>query len=473
MLIPSNTTCYDELRRCLAYWGLGSSSLKSFRTIAVFIMQNAVAKRDFGSFQSSNVQELLQLPEEEYVAPDIKIELPEFVSSKSLEIEFGLPAKRKYFLLEEECTFLNHGAFGAVLSNILDLSHRWQKYMERQPLRFLDKEIFPHLVYVTRRLAKFVGCDPTDILLVTNVTTATNSILRGIKFKPGDIIYSLNLTYGAVKKLLKHIAEETGAIIQEETIIIPIEGAHQIINKVKSTIKSGTKIAVFDHVPSNAPFIMPIKELIAVCHERSVPVFIDGAHALGSLPINLHDIGADYYSSNAHKWFCSPKGAAFLYVRKELQKSVRPLVISHGFGSGFNSEFMWSGLKDYSPFLVLPTIIDFWEAVGLKKMRGYMYNLTEQAANMLVERLGTRLGAPVSMFGTMALVALPKRLYTNREVNYDLAESIQKKLSSRFSIEVPIKSIQGILYVRISCHIHNEISEYEYLAECLLKLDNE
>jgi len=72
-------------------------------------------------------------------------------------------------------------------------------------------------------------------------------------------------------------------------------------------------------------------------------VLIDGAHALGSLSLDLMTLGVDYYVSNAHKWFCASKGSAFMYVEKKHQAYTRPLVISHGFGSGFNSEFIWSG----------------------------------------------------------------------------------------------------------------------------------
>ena len=78
---------------------------------------------------------------------------------------------------------------------------------------------------------------------------------------------------------------------------------------------------------------------------RQVPVLIDGAHALGSLPLDLRSLQPDYYVSNAHKWFCCPKGSAFMYVSKELQDSTRPLILSHGFGSGFSSEFIWSGMS--------------------------------------------------------------------------------------------------------------------------------
>lgn len=74
-----------------------------------------------------------------------------------------------------------------------------------------------------------------------------------------------------------------------------------------------------------------------------VQVLVDGAHALGALQLDLRKLDADFYVSNAHKWFCSPKGAAFLYVRRDLKPSIHPLVISHGYGSGFNSEFIWAG----------------------------------------------------------------------------------------------------------------------------------
>ena len=72
-------------------------------------------------------------------------------------------------------------------------------------------------------------------------------------------------------------------------------------------------------------------------------IVVDGAHALLSLPLNIDELHVDYYVSNCHKWFSAPKGTAFMYVKKKHQNQTRPLVISHGWGSGFNSEFIWQG----------------------------------------------------------------------------------------------------------------------------------
>ncbi|XP_060085055.1 uncharacterized protein LOC132564420 [Ylistrum balloti] len=426
------------------------------------------SKRDFGSFHASNVQELLGLPEAEYQPPAFPIPVPRFTDC---QLETGHSCRRKHFLLEEDCTFINHGAFGGVLREAMKSAQEWQMYVERQPLRFYDRELLPHLVYVTRRLAKFVCCDPTDLVLMINVTTAINSVVRGLDLQKGDIIYMLNVTYGAVKKLLQFVCESTGAVLQEVQLNFPVTSKDQVISMVEKTLSSGVRLAVFDHIPSNAPVILPLKEIISICKERGVPVLVDGAHALGALPLDLRALDPDYYVSNAHKWFCCPKGSAFLYVRKELKAQTRPLVISHGFGSGFNSEFMWAGLHDYSPFLAMHVNMNFWEDIGNKKIQQYMYTLCRESCDLLTSLWHTKLAAPMEMFGCMALVELPRQLYhSNTAATYSTGEAIQNQLYHQYNIEVPVKCIQGTLYIRLSCHIYNELAEYEKLGKCVLEM---
>ncbi|XP_052087446.1 uncharacterized protein LOC127724505 [Mytilus californianus] len=430
-------------------------------------------KRDFGSFHASNVQGTISLSEEEYSPPKIPIDLPPFKDTENDKFEFGKKCKKSHFYLEEDCTFINHGAFGGVLKEAMETAQKWQIYTERQPLRFFDRELIPHLVHISRRLAKFVGCDPSDLVLVTNATTAINTVVKGTSLQKGDTVYMLSTTYGAVKKLLKWQCELTGAVLQQETVTFPVTGNQQIVDLVRKSLKKGTKLAVFDHIPSNTPFILPIKELVDICREKNVPVLIDGAHGLGALDLDLKMLDPDYYISNAHKWFCAPKGCAFMYVKKELQSKTRPLVISHGFGSGFNSEFIWAGLHDYSPFLALHTVIDFWESVGPSKIRQHMYGLCKKACHLLMEKWGTSLAAPEEMFGCMALVEIPPDVYENTtKIEYSNAESLQNQLYHQFNIEVPIKCVDGVLYVRISCHIYNDLSDYDKLGEAVICIKN-
>ena len=72
-------------------------------------------------------------------------------------------------------------------------------------------------------------------------------------------------------------------------------------------------------------------------------MLVDGAHALGMLPLDLADLAPDYFVSNCHKWLCGARGSAMLYVARGRRDGIRPLVVSHGSGAGFTSDFVWDG----------------------------------------------------------------------------------------------------------------------------------
>lgn len=248
----------------------------------------ATVKRDFGSFHASNVEELLSQSDEIYKAPVISISLPDF---QDIDKSFGRGFKEKHFLLEPQCTFLNHGAFGGVLKPAQEVAQSWQRYAERQPLRFFDREILPLMVSVTRRLAAFVNCPARDLVLMTNATTANSTVIERIVLAPADNVFMLNTTYGAVQKHLRYKCAQTGANLVTCNLKFPLTCVDDIIQAVKHSLPINTKLAVFDHIPSNHSFVMPIKELVKLCHERGVPVLVDGAHALGSLDLDLTNIG--------------------------------------------------------------------------------------------------------------------------------------------------------------------------------------
>ncbi|XP_039253741.2 uncharacterized protein LOC120330848 isoform X1 [Styela clava] len=431
-----------------------------------------IAKRGFGSFMSSNIDDLIEYAGScDYIPPALPVKPPGFEEYAEKEFEFGHAAKRKHFYLEDECIFLNHGAFGGVLKEALEYSQEWQRYIEREPVRFYDRVFFPQLIHAQKRLAEFVGCDVSDLVLISNATSATNSVLQSLNLTPDSTIYYLNTTYGAVKKNIKYLSEKTGAKRQEEKINFPIKNEDEILNLVDRTLKEKTTIAVLDHIPSNYGFIMPVKKLVDLCHKRGVPVLIDGAHALGALSLNLTDLGADYYISNAHKWLCAPKGCAFLYVKKELQPTVKSLVVSHGFESGFQSQFLWTGLKDNTAFLSLHAVLNFWKQVGVENIRSHGRELLKKAVELLQRKWKSELIAPLVMNGFLCCVSLPSSSYSEKpDASFEDGEAIQDKLYHDYNIEVPIKCIQNKLYVRISCHLHNEIKDYEKLADAVLEI---
>lgn len=97
-----------------------------------------------------------------------------------------------------------------------------------------------------------------------------------------------------------------GVILKETTVTFPAN-KEEILETIENTLEAGTRLACFGHIPSNYPVVMPVEEIVKLCHNKGVPVLIDGAHALGSLPLNLTGLEADYYVANAHKWLACPK----------------------------------------------------------------------------------------------------------------------------------------------------------------------
>ena len=109
-----------------------------------------------------------------------------------------------------------------------------------------------------------------------------------------------------VRLICVSIFDIAGVILKEVTITFPANN-QEILEKIKETLDEGTRLALFSHIPSNYPVVMPVEEMVKLCHNKGVPVLIDGAHALGSLPLDLGTLKADYYVSNAHKWLSCPK----------------------------------------------------------------------------------------------------------------------------------------------------------------------
>src|SRR5262249_3961432 len=153
--------------------------------------------------------------------------------------------------------------------------------------------------------------------------------------------------------------------------------------------------AVLDHVTSQTGLVFPIAHLVGELQGRGIEVLVDGAHAPGMLPLDLRTLGAEYYAGNCHKWLCAPKGAGFLYVRRDRQERVRPAVISHGANAPvaagnprFRAEFDWTGTDDPTPALCVPEALRFLAGLapgGFSELRDRSRRLALEGRRIVAE----------------------------------------------------------------------------------------
>lgn len=385
----------------------------------------------------------------------------------------------EHWLLDRDITFLNHGAFGACPIPVLAAQTQFRQQLEREPLRFFMREFEPLLDNARIKLAEFVGANADELVFVPNATTGVNAVLRSLSFSSNDELLTTNQEYNACRNVLNFVANRTGAKIVVAEVPFPIESPHRVIEAVMKCVTPRTRLALLDHVVSQTGLIFPIQQLVKELANCAVDTLVDGAHAPGMLALNLHEIGSAYYTGNCHKWLSAPKGAGFLYVKPEKQEEIRPAVISHGANSPrsdksrFQLEFDWMGTDDPSAYLSVPVAIDFMGSLltgGWKELRERNHKMALAGRQILMEKLGLLLPCPDEMIGSMAVIALP-------DGDADVVKKgelppIQNELWEKFKIEVPVMPWPDASkrLVRISAQVYNSLSQYEYLAEALVKL---
>ncbi|MFI5263819.1 MAG: aminotransferase class V-fold PLP-dependent enzyme [Candidatus Kapaibacterium sp.] len=231
---------------------------------------------------------------------------------------FGKEIRHRW-LLDENVAFLNHGSFGACPRDVLVAQSEWRTKMETQLVKFITVDAPVAMKDSLTKLGAFVGAKEDDIVFVDNATTAVNAVVRSLmpKFKPGDELFTTTHVYGAMRKTLHYAADVTGAKVVEGVVPFPIQSADQVVEVVKKGITDKTKFAIIDHVTSPTALVYPIERIIPLFKERGIPVMIDGAHALGMLPIDMGRYGADFYTGNCHKWLYAPQRLGISLCRSE------------------------------------------------------------------------------------------------------------------------------------------------------------
>lgn len=384
----------------------------------------------------------------------------------------------KFWSLDPEVIFLNHGSFGACPKAVLEVQQRLRQQLEAEPVRFFGRDWEILIDNARSKLAKFIGSDFEDLVFVPNATTGVNAVLRSLNFSPADEILTTNHEYNACRNALDFIASRTGARVVVAKIPFPIASPQEVVTAVMEQVSPKTKLALLDHVTSQTALIFPIQELVKQLQAQGVDTLVDGSHAPGMIPLNLVEIGANYYVGNCHKWLCAPKGAGFLYVQRDQQTKIRPLTISHGANSPrtdksrFQLEFDWMGTDDPTAYMCVPKAIDFMDSLlpgGWIELMQRNHQMVLAARNLLCEVLEVEPVCPEEMIGSMAVLPIYGKL-----ADWDFM-FFHDQLLDRFGIEVPVIPWEGNprLLIRISAQIYNQLEHYEYLGKVLTQVANE
>jgi isopenicillin-N epimerase len=366
--------------------------------------------------------------------------------------------------LDPNVEYLNHGSFGACPTAVLATQAALRAEMEREPFDFLKGALPGRLDAAREALAEFLGADVADLAFVPNATAGVNAVLRSLDFEPSDEILVTTHTYAACRKTVDFVARRSGARVVIAALPFPCDDEEAVVESVLRAASARTRVALVDHVTCPTALVLPARRLVEALAARGIDTLVDGAHAPGMVPLGLSDLGAAYYTGNAHKWLCAPKGAAFLHVRRDRQAGVHPNVISHGYTAGFHAEFDWTGTLDPTPWLCIPAALHHIGGLlpgGWPEVMRTNHELALRARDVLLDRLAVRAPAPDGMIGSMAAIPLPLRadgVAPDTEALHDWlrARGVEAWLHPH---PVPL--------VRLSAQLYNRLDQYRHLAVLL------
>jgi isopenicillin-N epimerase len=391
----------------------------------------------------------------------------------------GGSAFQVHWGLDPDVAFLNHGSFGACPVAVLDAQRRLRDRMERQPVQFLARDLEVLLDAARADLAAFVGADPDDVAFVPNATTGVNTVLRSLRYEPGDELLTTDHVYNACRNAMSW-AEGQGARVTIARVPFPLASSEEVVEAILSRVNPRTRLALVDHVTSPTGLVYPIERIVKELLARGVDALVDGAHAPGMVPIDVTALGAAYYTGNCHKWLCAPKGAAFLHVRRDRQAGLRPNVISHGANSvrtdrsRFRLEFDWAGTDDPTAFLCVPASIKFLSSLlpgGFPELMQRNRALALHARRLVCDAAGVKAPAPDDMIGTLAAVPLPPGPPAKEPLPPGFADPLHVELVKR-GIEAPVWAFPAApqRLIRVSAQLYNAPAQYERLAAALREL---
>ena len=370
---------------------------------------------------------------------------------------------KKHFLLDPNITFLNHGSFGACPKVVFDNYQYWQRELEIQPVKFFTKVLYEKLEYSRKKLSNFIGCDHDELIFFQNSTTAVSNIICNLNLKSGDEVLMSSHEYGAlIRSWVEWGVKKNIKIIQQE-VKLPLTNESEFIESIWRGVTPKTKVIFLSHITSATGLIFPVEKIISMAKQKKIMTIIDGAHVPAHISLNIHKINCDFYAGALHKWLCGPKGASFLYVKKEHQAWVKPLIYSWGKEgddpgpSEFLQDFQWQGTRDMAAFLSIPSAIEFYHDYLKKNLKLCRKNIKYAFKNLELTLKTEPISNGGNWIAQMVSHPLPKTA----------PPDLKEILYNKYKIEIPIFEWENRMFIRISMQIYNEKKEIDLLLSAL------
>lgn len=240
---------------------------------------------------------------------------------------------------------------------------------------------------VRNLVARFVGASAEEVALTRNTTEGVTTVLSGLPLRRGDEILTSTFEHLPFYGTLMQRAQRDGIALQTVALPTPARSASDLVAAFAEAMTPRTRLVMVDHVMLSGQ-IMPVREIAGEARRRGARTLVDGALAVGHVPVRVRDLGCDYYAGNFHKWTGGMPGTGLLYVRSGLAAELPPLFgtaeagpdgrILSSMAAADVSKFERGGRYEAANLLALSEALALQERIGPERLRDRLHALSRR-----------------------------------------------------------------------------------------------
>lgn len=328
------------------------------------------------------------------------------------------------------------------------------------------------------RLASFCNAKPTEIAFTGNATVSLN-IAMDLPWHrwdaPVDVLISdheypaTDMVFGYLQQRGKIRIVRYGLSTDTDTLIANLDTAKT----------PNTRVMVLSHVCCNTGKKTDVTAASTWARANGVMSYIDGAQALGQIPVDLSTIGCDLYITNGHKWLGGPNGVGLLYVRDGFEDEMWPVHVGHGM-MPFTPDNEYQGEPVFAPgahrfelmatrpaqtFATMHAALDVITELGLEQIRERQEHLANHIKQRVLDQPDRfELISPLGFVDSSALVSIRIKGVSGADIN-DFAGKV---LAEKRAFLRPVPEFDAL---RISAAYYNIPDDYERLWDLLKELE--
>ncbi len=360
---------------------------------------------------------------------------------------------RQHFLIPSGVAYCNTGTLGASPREVVDAVAKGTEQLERDlaawPYEVADGEPltgYQQLTSVRGQVGSLINATAHEIALTQNATMGMSFLAHGLDWSAGDEVLSTDQEHTGGISGFRLMAKRRGMVVKELPIQQAVDkGPEAIVKLFADAASPRTKAIMVSHITSGLGIVLPVKALAALARERGVLSLIDGAQAVGQIPVDVKALGVDAYAGSPHKWLMAPKGTGFLYLRRDVQERFWTTLASSAWNDHEKGAFRFGQYGTGSLPVIdgLVAAMQFVTRIGVDRIARWDAMLTSRLRDGLGRIPAVRLTSPAHPQLTAAI--------TTFRIEGVTAKALQDALWAR---KVRVRAQNDQNGVRLSAHLY-------------------